>query len=101
MDSVRNCYPIRTSIKERAREKLNLRLNVFKTFESLDEKLFSDTADILFATYEFERFLSSWEEAVEVENKLAAEIVDIYLHIKSQQSNSIVQKLNSLLSMQV
>lgn len=103
MDWAGNYYPIRTSIKCRAREQLKLKLNACNTFEpsGVDEKLFSDTADILFATYEFKRPLSSWEEAVEVENKLAAELVDIYLHIKSKQSNSIVQKLNTLLSMQV
>lgn len=100
MDWVRNCYPIRTSIKERAREQLNLKLNAFKAFGSLDEKLFSDTADTLFTAYEFERPLSSWEQAAEVEDKLAAELVEIYLHIKSKQSNPIVQKLNALLSMQ-
>ena len=100
MEATGYSKPMRAITRYKALVQLQHETDAGKTSELLDEELFLEIAAILFNSKENKQ-LYQWRiskaEAVEVENRVAAELVTTYKWIKLRQKNLIVQTLNALL----
>lgn len=100
MEVVGNSYPKRAFIKYKAKELLRSQLDRGESYEPLDEELFFEIAATSFRAQRNQKFVQpcrSREEAIEIANKIAAELVEAYKQIKLKQRSSIIQGLNALL----
>jgi hypothetical protein len=100
MEVAGKSYPMRAFIRHKAKEQLRQELDTLVPSEPLDEALFLELAATTFRAEKnqtFHRPCLLREEAAEIENRIAAELVEAYRWIKSRQKSSIVQKLNTLL----
>jgi len=91
---------MRAFIRRKAKEQLRHELDTLVPSEPLDEVLLLELAATTFRAEKNQTFHRPclWrEEAAEIENRIAAELVEAYRWIKSRQKSSIVQKLNTLL----
>lgn len=100
MGSAGKSYPKRAFIKYKAKEILRSELDQSESYEQLDEELFFEIATTLFRAQRNQKFAQpchSREEAIEIANRIAEELVEAYKQIKLQQRSSIIQRLNALL----
>ncbi|MGQ4648207.1 hypothetical protein [Lyngbya aestuarii] len=91
---------MRSLIKHKAKHRLQSERFIAHISKPLNEELLLEIAAVLFNQEKlqlFEKACNSREEAAEIEDKMATELVETYQNIESQQSNPIVEKLNALL----
>lgn len=91
---------MRVFIKHKAIEQFKRDSEMSELCLPLDELLFQELAKTLFqaeANQVLYEQCSSRDEADDIEDEIAAELVAAYLNIKLRQRNPLVQSLNSLL----
>ncbi len=100
MDTTSNTFPMRVFIKHKAKEQLKRDPEMSRFCCPLDEELFEELAKTLFQA-EMNQVLyqqcHSSSEARAIEEQVAADLVETYLHIQLRQRDSLVQSLNALL----
>ncbi|MDX2216651.1 MAG: hypothetical protein SFY66_25530 [Oculatellaceae cyanobacterium bins.114] len=98
-DSVGSAYPMRALVRHKAKAKLLEGVELQDDCPLVDEALLRDLATTLFQSNQAQELYAqchSRQEADEVENRFAAELVDIYQQIKRQKTDPLVQLLNEL-----
>ncbi len=89
-------YPKRTFIKYKAKEQLRIELDSCQ----IDEPLFLEITATFFRAPKNQKLAypcRTKEEANEIANRIAAELVETYKQIKRRQRHLIIQQLNALL----
>ncbi|HBB31570.1 MAG TPA: hypothetical protein DDZ80_04310 [Cyanobacteria bacterium UBA8803] len=100
MPATGNRYPMRALIKHKAKAQLRAALASDRTEEPLDERLLEELAATLFHQEQNQAFAQpciSRAEADEIENRMAADLVQTYRDMKQRQKNPLVEQLNRLL----
>ena len=93
-------YPVRMFIRHKAMLRLQDAAVWVENNGPVDESLFKDITETLFnaeANPELYQSYASREKAAEVEDRIVAEIVRTYQHIRSQIQDPLVQRLNALI----
>lgn len=99
MELAGKSYPMRAVVRHKAKQQLQSEFECDR--KPLDRTLLLELAATLFKADKnqgFERGCRSRQEAIDIENKMAAELVEAYKQIKKNQEDKLVQNLNSLLS---